>query len=176
MTLSDLASIGSLVSGLAVLVSLVYLSQQTRQNARHTRALIQQGRSDQYMSYSNTLATDPAMAEVFVRGSAGDTTMSDQQILSYFFLTISAIYSMEDLVHQHKDGLIDEDRHTALLAIAKRRLQSPGFRAVWQTARADHGPDYQEFIDTLIRDNPLTPPANIVANWKAALERGMQAG
>jgi hypothetical protein len=31
MTLSDLASIGSLVSGTAVLVSLVYLSLQNRQ-------------------------------------------------------------------------------------------------------------------------------------------------
>jgi len=47
MTLSDLASIGSLVSGIAVLVSLVYLAQQTRQNSKHTRALIQQGRAIQ---------------------------------------------------------------------------------------------------------------------------------
>src|SRR6185369_7999739 len=45
MTLSDLASIGSLVSGVAVLVSLVYLSLQIRQNARHSKALIQQGRA-----------------------------------------------------------------------------------------------------------------------------------
>jgi len=39
MTLSDLASIGSLVSRFAVLVSLIYLAQQTRQNSKHTRAL-----------------------------------------------------------------------------------------------------------------------------------------
>jgi hypothetical protein len=47
MNLSDLAAIGSLVSGIAVLVSLVYLAQQTRQNSKHTRALIQQGRAIQ---------------------------------------------------------------------------------------------------------------------------------
>src|SRR5580765_5709256 len=45
MSLSDLASIGSLVSGLAVLVSLIYLGLQTHQNAKHSRALIQQGRA-----------------------------------------------------------------------------------------------------------------------------------
>ena len=45
MSLSDLASIGSLISGVAVLVSLVYLSLQIRQNARHSQALIQQGRA-----------------------------------------------------------------------------------------------------------------------------------
>ena len=47
MSLSDLASIGSLVSGIAVLVSLIYLAQQTWQNAKHTRALIHQARSQQ---------------------------------------------------------------------------------------------------------------------------------
>jgi hypothetical protein len=35
MTLSDLSSIGSLVSGIAMLVSLIYLAQQTRQNVKH---------------------------------------------------------------------------------------------------------------------------------------------
>ena len=43
MTLSDLAAIGSLVSGLAVLVSLVYVSIQIRQTERNQRALINQG-------------------------------------------------------------------------------------------------------------------------------------
>jgi hypothetical protein len=41
MSLSDLASIGSFVSGAAVLVSLVYLRLQIRQNTRHSQALIQ---------------------------------------------------------------------------------------------------------------------------------------
>jgi hypothetical protein len=42
MSLSDLASIGTLVSGLAVLISLVYLSLQIRQTAKDQRALMDQ--------------------------------------------------------------------------------------------------------------------------------------
>jgi hypothetical protein len=43
MLLSDLASIGNLVSGLAVLASLVYLSLQLRQTDRNQKALMNQG-------------------------------------------------------------------------------------------------------------------------------------
>ena len=43
MNLSDVASIGSFVSGVAVLVSLVYLSLQVRQTERNQRALMNQG-------------------------------------------------------------------------------------------------------------------------------------
>ncbi len=38
MTLTDLASIGSLLSGVAVVISLAYLAFQIRQNTRHQRA------------------------------------------------------------------------------------------------------------------------------------------
>ena len=72
MSLSDLASIGSLVSGIAVLVSLVYISQQTKQNSKHTRALIHQGRIGQTSNYLALFAADASLAEVAGRGFAGD--------------------------------------------------------------------------------------------------------
>jgi hypothetical protein len=37
MSLADLASLGSFISGIAVLVSLVYLAQQIRQSTKHSR-------------------------------------------------------------------------------------------------------------------------------------------
>ncbi len=43
MSLSEVASIATAISGLAVTVSLIYLAIQTRQNVRHTTALIHQG-------------------------------------------------------------------------------------------------------------------------------------
>ena len=45
MSLSDLASLGSFVSGLAVMISLIYLAVQIRQAERNQKAMIQQGRT-----------------------------------------------------------------------------------------------------------------------------------
>ena len=44
MSLSDLASIGSLVSGVAVLGSLIYLALQVRQTDRNQQAAIRHSR------------------------------------------------------------------------------------------------------------------------------------
>ena len=43
MTLSDLASIGSFISGVAVIVTLVFLPAQLRQTERIHRAVLHQG-------------------------------------------------------------------------------------------------------------------------------------
>ena len=47
MSLSDLASIGSLVGGLAVVITLVFLSIQTRQTNKNQRSLMQQGQTEE---------------------------------------------------------------------------------------------------------------------------------
>jgi hypothetical protein len=56
MTLNDFATLSTAISGIAVTVSLIYLAVQTRQNARHTKALLQQGQSDRVVS---TLGEQP---------------------------------------------------------------------------------------------------------------------
>lgn len=46
MTLSDLASLGSFVSGLAVAITLVFLLLQARQNTQNLRSSVQQARAN----------------------------------------------------------------------------------------------------------------------------------
>ena len=48
MSLSDLASLGSFISGSAVAITLIFTLVQLRQNNRNLRAVMQQTRSDRY--------------------------------------------------------------------------------------------------------------------------------
>ena len=65
MTLADLASVGALVSGVAVLASLMFLSYQMRQTARHQRSLLLQGQAARWLELTGLLLAvgDPAARE-----------------------------------------------------------------------------------------------------------------
>jgi len=95
MTLSDL-SIVSVISGLAVLGSLVYLARQTQQNVKHTRALIQQGRSVQAADLTNRWAADPSWIVLLQRGCLGDPNLNDDQVLRFLLMQFSAYQMWED--------------------------------------------------------------------------------
>ena len=97
MSLPDLASIGSLVSGVAVLLSLVYLAQQTRQNSKHTMALIHQGRVEQTTGWINAVASDPSLTDILMRGGVGDVTLDDTQTSRLYLTQLSNFYALEDL-------------------------------------------------------------------------------
>ncbi len=153
MTLSDIASIGSLVSGVAVLVSLIYLAQQTRQNSRHTRALIQQGRATQGQAgIIQWIATDSSTAEIYLRGVEGDRTIDRVQFVRFLFLMISAFFAWEDSFYQHREGLVETERHTAMMATIKTILRGPGAMAAWQMGRTNFGSDFQSFVDGLLSE------------------------
>ena len=67
MSLSDLASVGSFVSGIAVLVSLIYLALQVRQAEKNQRALIHQGRVAQSTERFLRFA-DPGFSRAYLKG------------------------------------------------------------------------------------------------------------
>ena len=63
MTLTDLASWGSLLSSIAVLISLIFVGLQIRQANRNQRSAMQQGRSDRNVKLLSRL-TDPKLSEM----------------------------------------------------------------------------------------------------------------
>src|ERR1700734_1670204 len=70
MTLSDLASIGSLVSGFAVLISLIYVAIQIRQTERNQRTILQQGTSNRAVELVRHWS-DPHIAAAYVKMLSG---------------------------------------------------------------------------------------------------------
>ncbi len=109
MTLADLSSIATVISGLAVLVSLVYLGLQTRQNVRHSQALIQQGRAQRIADTALRLAELRA-ADGLNKCFDGAADVSAQDLAR--FLSISAAPSSSApkiLGFPNLQGLLDTD-------------------------------------------------------------------
>ena len=67
MSLSDLSALGSFVSGIAVLASLIYLILQVRQAERYQKASVQQGRAARLIAWSTDIAATEKM-EAFKKG------------------------------------------------------------------------------------------------------------
>src|SRR5271169_6440049 len=107
MILSDVASIGSLISGLAVLVSLVYLSLQVRQTERNQQASIRQGRINRAVELV-TARMVPAVAEAISNGIDGDPDLTPQQLALFVSYADAYFLHAEDTYYQHEAGLLNE--------------------------------------------------------------------
>jgi hypothetical protein len=158
VTLSDLAAIGSLASGAAVLVSLILLyfqlremNAQSRLNIHHTRAMIQQTRNERIINNVLLNASHPAVNALQMRGDAGDPAMTPEEIIGYFNLCSAELIFAEDSFYQHRDGLIDDERNAGMVFWFRNvRAAKPGFRATWRIMRGTMGANFTRFADDVM--------------------------
>ena len=170
MSLSDLASLASFVSGLAVLGSLVYLAIQTRQNAKHTSALIRQSRTTQVTQRLQTFISDPLLMDLQIRGNAADQTLSDIDVARFVYNSLATVTNFQDQFYQHKEGLIDDARHEGLDVAIQFAARNPGFRAAWTVNRVRFDQEFRVFVDQFMiagRKNEAAPPG-LAHVWRTA--------
>jgi len=168
MSLSDLASIGTLVSGLAVLASLVYLSLQIRQSAQNQRAAMNQGTVTRNIDVLMFLS-QPHIHALTTRVSAGDVDFTAEE-LDYLQTRVRAtMLANQDTFLQHQAGLVDQITFDNSIAVTRFVLAQPVYRALWRTSRGGYARDWADFIDKQIETIPLMKPRDPVSQFKEAL-------
>jgi hypothetical protein len=170
MSLSDLASLGSFVSGLAVLVSLVYLSLQIRHNTRHSQALIQQGRAGRIAETALRLA-ELRESDGLDKCFNGDTDADPKDVARFLYICRAGFVSAEDSFLQHREGLLTGLAFESYEASLRGGMGAPGLGAGWKMTRESYEPQFRDYLDRMLADaNPGPRVSNrSLANWKKAI-------
>jgi hypothetical protein len=158
MILAEIAYIATSVSGFAVTASLIYVGIQTRQNVRHTRALIHQGTAARTTSLLLSHMTAEAVT-AWIEGNGGSATPELVTRRQFYHHCGSVMIAMEDYFAQHEAGLFSDEQFARASVTFRERLKEPGLRGFWQNQRKmmiNAAPHYCRFIDALCDSEPVT--------------------
>jgi hypothetical protein len=164
VSLSDLAAIGSFVSGVAIVVTLVLLLMQMRQANKNQRSLMQQGRTAR-VSETILRCTEPFLSEAMVRGFRSDVTMEPSQIQSFLRQLSALVYNYEDSFLQHRAGTLDSPSWDTDVAALREFFSYPGFRVAWRFNRDFMSGAFREFVDTIMRETEGTKRLDLASIW-----------
>jgi hypothetical protein len=153
MTLADIASLSTAVSGIVVTISLVYLALQVHQNTKHTRALIHQGRIAGIRELA-IASTTPEMAAVIVARMFPNSSPEAVKDFQFGLWCSANFYGWQDSYVQHRKGLLDEDIFVQMKAAVTRALSTPAVRAEWETKIKIPGTAFAVFVDQLAATLP----------------------
>ena len=166
MSLSDLASLGSFVSGFAVLVSLVFLyfqlrqmNSQGKQVEKNQQAIIRQARytrtTNIIMSAMQGLASEESR-QAWVSATSGEAESPTPGGFAQYGLYWRAnFYGWEDAFYQHLDGLYSEAAFNTHEANVRNIAQNIGMRVQWRLQRQAFGPEFVAWLDKLIVETPM---------------------
>ena len=106
MTFQDLANLGDAIGGVGVVISLLYLAVQIRQNTRAVRSASNHQAAEQTWNYCLAIAQDASLAELIAkRGERQSLTRAEHIRLNVSNQAL--IYGFENMLRLHEEGMID---------------------------------------------------------------------
>ena len=160
MSLEDLGNIGDFVGAIGVVLSLVYLAVQIRQNSRQVEQNTRSVRSASFHvahesigAYASSIAEDEALAELLERGLRGAELSSTERVR--FDALFSRLFSAyEELFYLQRDSLVDSELWASRARNLSSYLRQPGGRDYWGRMRGLFAESFREFVDQQLREGP----------------------
>lgn len=149
MSLSDLSSIASIFSGIAVAITLFFLVLQMRQNTFAVKAAASQAHSAAYAQLSNITVTNGDMARIWRLGNADMGQLNDDERVRYISYLSTIFRFLESARLQWRHGQLDGEHWHALVSDFKDLTMQPGVRAYWALRRHWHTEEFRNWYESL---------------------------
>ena len=149
-SLRDLADLAELAGALAVVVSLVYVGVQIRQNTRALRSSTYQAGTDSVASFMSLLVVHPDVAGILLRGAAGASDLAPEDRYRFETLLRLLFQLLDNICFQHRQGTIDREGWERAAATARLFLAGPGVAAWWQSNQVPLSRDFSAFVNAQI--------------------------
>ncbi|HEY1547257.1 MAG TPA: hypothetical protein VGG28_05535 [Kofleriaceae bacterium] len=161
MSLADLAAIGSFVSGIAVLASLIFIGFQLRQNPRAVRAAASQAHAQNWQQITAPVVEGADFARIWRLGLEDVERLTDDERMRFYAFAGSNLRFFEGARLQWRHGQLDDEHWYNVEKTAIDFAASSGFRAYWALRRHWLSPEFQEWYDGLSRQK--AHPVHIVS-------------
>jgi hypothetical protein len=141
-----IGAIGEILGAVAVVVTLLYLSKQIRQNSRSVQVAALRDTTSQRNHWSELLATSPDLAEIVVRGNQSFKNLPEADALRYgafIQMFFDNVQSNLALVQTHK---VDKDIDS-IESIVRRRVRINGYAEWWEENKTDYDGTFVDWIN-----------------------------
>jgi hypothetical protein len=162
--IDTLAKLGEFVGGFFVVVSLVYLAYQVRQNTRSLRSENYARVLDRMSTLQSRVSVDAEMNRIFTVGAEEPNRLSRMERTRFSWALYEMLGNAEFMFHQHAENMLSPVVWQRWEATLCWWMSHPGMRAWWLAKPSPFSADFQEFVDEIIRDKRFDSAA--IDRWR----------
>ena len=165
MPLDQIANIAEISAAALLIVSLIYVGIQIRQNTRAVRGSTLQMNTDFWGGLFLRLA-EPEVARGYAEGMAGQPDIRPAHFTQFFFICRAMFLGFENQYYQFRQGILDREIYLAYeRSMQIQVLLFPGFRVWWQQSHAVFSPAFVARVDSMIERTPEADPEALLSEW-----------
>ena len=160
MNWEAIGALSEFVGAVAVVITLVYLAIQIRQNTRAIRLDTGHDITEEYRDIFALMAENKELAELVHRAAHDPDSISGTDKVQYYALNSNFIRALENAYFQHNENALDRKQWSGMRRMLKDYAQLPAFREYWPNRKHWFSNEFQEFMesDILTAENPHDVP------------------
>ena len=161
MTITELAEVAEVVAAVGVLLSLLYVGYEVKQNTTAVRSTAYQAIHDAEDGFWSDLASDAGAARLWQQGlDSGLEALAEGDRDRFTVISRRLIYLYQNVHYQYTKGVVDEELWGAWLASLDEFLAERGFREVLLDVRPHLSDPFNRLVDERLSGVALAPPGH----------------
>ena len=152
--LESLASLGEIVGAVAVVVSLLYLAVQVRQNTRAQRLENASRILDRTASMQGAVSRDPVTSALFSKGVSDPSKLTPQERIQFTWALYEFFGALEFMFLAAKEKSIPDEIWQRWSSAAAWWLTFPGVQVWWEVRPIPFADSFSTYIESLLDENP----------------------
>jgi hypothetical protein len=152
MSLQEFAWLGATMSGVGVLVSIIYVSIQIRNNTRAVRASAFQQVVNSFAAISFDIAKDKNLVDLYLRAGRDFASLGELERAQYSLMLLSFLRRAENVFFQTEIRMLYTEHWPGIRDSIKAIMAAPGAQACWNEIKNRLNPEFRVFIDGLIAE------------------------
>lgn len=141
-------AIADMIGAIAVVISLIYLALQIREQTNQSRLAAQHEVSGGIREVSNLFATED-ISDIFVRANNNFDSMTDAELVRLIVASTNLFRVWEEAFAESKEGYLETAKWESLSGDYAQLMGAPAFRRVWELRKQNYYPEFQAYVDNL---------------------------
>jgi hypothetical protein len=147
MNWTAIGALGEILGAVGVIITLIYLARQIRQNTLATRLSASRSVATAAREWNAPLLQDADLAWTFQVGTEDPTQLDEKERARFTELCFSLLRMFEDIHYQYHNGALDPETWHGYEELYGAYAKAPGFKQYWEERRDTFRPEFQRFID-----------------------------
>lgn len=151
--LKNFALIAEITGGIAIVISLLFVGVQFKENAKATRSATATATIASMTEWYVTLGTDSEASKGFWRFLANPDSMSKEEQLSHIYMLHGLLLNFQNSYFLAQDGTLDKRIEQSLNQVIIGVKDQPGFHRYWNARKSIFFEEYVDYVDSILNSN-----------------------
>jgi hypothetical protein len=160
VTLNELGNLGEFISGLAVVITLVYLALQIRHNTRAVRSSMHQDMNESTLRIAESLSDNENVGRIVLKADEDYDSLTSVERIRFDAYAERVFGNFESVFYSYRNSMIEQDLWDAWESSYLDDISREAMRRFWQGQRPTHLRDFMDLVDQYYRTHPASDAAS----------------